>query len=271
MTARKKAAPKREPITMDNDNADQLPEVVTVENQLPTITPQESQYTGMLTLAIEKDLDIEKLERFMALQQSWEDEQARKHYLLAHSRFQSEVPVIHKKGHADFGDGKASYDYAKLEDIAEGIKPFLARNGLSYNWDCVIEGGLVRVTCTMSHIDGSSKTSTMVSTPDQSGGKAAIHQLASARSYLKRYTLLDVAGVTVAGEDDDAQAEAQLADSVDQTVYFDQKKFDSMFPSMQKQILEANKDPDGLILWLEEKGKCSLTEEQKASIRNIGK
>lgn len=189
------------------------------EHSMPVITPQENQYTAMLTLAIEKDLDIEKLERFVALQQEWEAEQARKQYLLAHSRFQSDIPVIYKRARADFGtkaDGTvmAAYDYAKLEDIAEGIKPHLVTNGLSYSWECSIEGGIISVTCTMSHCDGSSKSSTMISTPDTSGGKGALHSLASARSYLKRYTLLDVSGVTVAGEDDDAQTAEQPAEPV---------------------------------------------------------
>ena len=243
---------------------------------MPVIMPQENHYTGMLTLAIEKDLSIEKLERFVALQEKWDAEQARKQLLLAHSKFQSMVPVIKKQARADFGvkeDGTqmATYDYAKLEHITEAIKPYLAPHGLSYSWDCVIENQLIKVTCTMSHIDGASKSSTMLSTPDASGGKPALHQLASARSYLKRYTLLDVTGTTVSGEDDDAKGEIQRVEQaeVDSQVFSDEK-LQEMMPGIVERIRDG-KEPKLLINWLEKKYDCELTDGQKKAITNAGK
>jgi len=93
----------------------------------------------------------------------------------------------------------------------------------------------------MSHIGGHSKSSTMTSTPDQSGNKVGVHQIASARSYLKRYTLLDVAGVTVGGEDDDAQEYIENNSFIEQgkpqeIAYYPDERFNEKLPQFTAKL-----------------------------------
>lgn len=244
-------------------------QIVLANDQLPAIAQVDNQYAGMIMLALEKDVEIEKLERLFVLQEKFEKEQARKLYLQAMSRFQSDIPIVTKDGHADFGEGKASFDYAKLEDILAAVQPHLAPNGLSYEWQGSVANAIITMTCTMSHIDGGSKFSSMESTLITGPGMSGIHSTATTRSYLKRYTFLDVSGVICVGEDNDAQ-DVTDAPEGELPVYFDQRKLDSMMDAIKKKVLEENRDPQELIAWLESKGG-KLAEHQKETILTIGK
>ena len=130
------------------------------EAMLPVI---QDPYINLITIAVEKDYEITKLERLLALQTQWEDRQARKEYLAALSRFQTSVPVIAKNGFADFGPGKASYSYGKLEDVVDGIKLHLSENGLSYSWRTAVENGVITVTCILAHSGGHAESTTFSS------------------------------------------------------------------------------------------------------------
>lgn len=242
---------------------------------VPAISP-----IHLVEMAINKDLDIEKLQKIMEMQVAMEDRQARKEFFLALSKFQSEIPVISKRGLASFdhrnGGGKTEYSFGKLEDITEAIKPYLTPNGLSYRWEqkCY-EGGALDVTCIFTHKDGHSESTSMSAYPDESGKKNKIQQSASAISYLKRYTLTSAGGITVGDEDNDGQGE-EISQDISQAVDTDQdsnlcseEKFSTSFPAWEKQIL-GGKLPERMISYLESKGTF-LSSEQKTKIHQVGK
>ena len=234
----------------------------------------------LVEMAINKDLDIEKLEKIMAMQVAMEDRQARKNFFLALSNFQSEIPVITKRGSASFdhrnGGGKTEYSFGKLEDITEAIKPHLIPNGLSYRWEQKsYENGALDVTCIFTHMDGHSESTSMSAYPDESGKKNKIQQSASTISYLKRYTLTSAGGITVGDEDLDGHEEessqdnSQEADIDQDQTFCDVEKFNSSFPAWEKQIL-GGKLPERVIQFLESKGTF-LSPDQKTKLHQIGK
>lgn len=159
----------------------------------------------LIEMAVSNNADIEKLERLLDLQTKWDAEQARKSYLQAMASFQAELPTIKKLKSADFGQGKAKYKYASLDDIAEQIRPFLDRFGLSYRFEQSMESGVISVKCIASHKDGHSESCSMTASPDNSGGKNNIQQSASAVTYLRRYTLTGALGIVTADEDIDGR------------------------------------------------------------------
>ncbi len=161
----------------------------------------------LIEMAVTNNADIEKLERLLELQTKWDAEQARKSYLVAMSSFQASLPVIKKLKSADFGQGKAKYKYASLDDIAEQIRPLLEKNGLSYRFEQSMEGGVISVSCISSHKDGHSEKCSMNASPDASGGKNSIQQSASSVTYLRRYTLTGALGIVTADEDIDGRLE----------------------------------------------------------------
>jgi len=186
----------KSPVTLD-----QKPEKT---NQ---IALQQEQHMELMKIAVQSEGGVEKLERLMDLQERWERNNARKSFFDSMAAFQKALPRIIKNGNADFGEGKAAYSYAKLEDIAEAIKKPLAKNDLSYRFEQKTEqssaGPFTTVNCIITHSDGHSEKAEMSAYPDNTGKKNAIQQLASTVSYLRRYTLTGALGITVSDEDDD--------------------------------------------------------------------
>jgi hypothetical protein len=163
---------------------------------------------GLIALAIEKNVDIDKLERLLALKERYDAVQAQKSFLKSLSEFQANVPEIHKSKQVKYtpknGGFPVNYKYAEIGDIDEAIKQSMSAAGLSKRWEITEEGESIICTCIISHINGHSERTSMSSLKDQSGGKNDIQSRASAITYLQRYTLIGALGLTTASDDDDA-------------------------------------------------------------------
>lgn len=180
-------------------------DLVQKENtQVATTSPMH-----LIEMAINANADIDKLERLMDLQERWESNNAKKAFYSAMSKFNSICPTIikRKKAHNGF--------YAPLGDIHAQIKEALVSCGLSFRFEQDHSKG-VQVTCIVSHEFGYSEKTTMTAPNDTSGGKTAIHAMASTVTYLQRYTLCSALGVTTADEDIDGRIDNGLLITVDQ-------------------------------------------------------
>lgn len=155
----------------------------------------------LLTMAVDKDLDISKLERLMQLQKEWAADQARKAFFEGMTKFQSEVPELRKSKAVAFGETK--YNYAPLADITRQIKDTCKECGLSYRWEIHDDKEEIKVTCLITHLDGHSERTTMTASPDDSGKKNKIQSRGSAIEYLKRYTLIGALGLSTTDSDVD--------------------------------------------------------------------
>lgn len=162
----------------------------------------------LLTMAVDKDLDIGKLEKLMELQRQWETRQAQKSFFAAFTDFQMNCPDIRKTKQVGFETktgGSTSYSYAPLADICRQINKVLKDNNLSYRWEIQDDEKTIKVTCIISHIDGHSERTTMQASPDTSGSKNGIQARGSAIEYLKRYTLIGALGISTADSDIDGR------------------------------------------------------------------
>ena len=125
---------------------------------------------------------------------------AKKAFLAALRKAKSEFPTIIKEVSAG-----NRYQYADLHTIASQVDPVLDRHGLTYYWETGnTPEGWVTVTCILAHDDGFETHTTLVSPPDESGGKQPIQALGSAVTYLQRYTLNSALGLAVARDVDGA-------------------------------------------------------------------
>lgn len=168
-------------------------------------TPAAINPMQMVQMAVEQGADIEKLEKLMALQERWEANEARKAYFSAMASFKANAPELVKNAHVEYGTTK--YDHATLDEVASKIAAAMSPYGLSFKWETSqSEGGLIKVTCVVSHVQGYSESTPLQASPDQSGGKNNIQAIGSSVSYLQRYTLLAATGLAVKGQDDDAKA-----------------------------------------------------------------
>jgi len=177
----------------------------------PVVSSSLRSPTEILLSAIERPgLDMGMLEKLMELQKRWTDEEARKAFIRAMTAFKRNPPKITKNKEANVEKNGVllyTYNYATLATINDAVIPALAENGFSHSWKVDQANGQMTVTCTLTHEQGYSLEVTMTSGYDDSGGKNKIQAIASAKSYLERYTLLAITGLSTNDtEDDDGRA-----------------------------------------------------------------
>ena len=195
-------------------------------------TEQSSENQAFLALVervmTDPNVQIEKLNALLDMKIKWDAEQerkakeaaaeqARKEFTAAMVEFKKLVPAILKDKHVEFNTSKGvtSYDHATIGAVCDAIIPALAQAGLTHSWEPKQENGRIFVTCTLSHPGGHTKSVALNSAPEDSGTKNAIQAVASAITYLERYTLLLVCGVATGGmpDDDGARTGAPIAAS----------------------------------------------------------
>ncbi len=168
------------------------------ELQVQPTTPDQ-----LLALAVHENLDIDKLEKLLAMKERYDAQQAKKAFFIALSDFQIACPEIRKGKEVSFGDTR--YFYAPLADIDRQIKQPLKDHGLTKRWDIQDNKDEIHVTCIITHIDGHSECTPMTANPDTSGKKNAIQARGSAIEYMKRYTLIAALGLTTTDTDIDGR------------------------------------------------------------------
>lgn len=182
-------------------------EIATIEQPTNALTPLE-----MLDRAVAGGATPDTLEKLMGLQERWEKNQARKAFDNAMANAKAEIPVIIKNRTVGFEskrtNERTSYKHEDLAEIARTVDPILTKHGLSYRYRTEMkEGGLIYVTCIVSHRDGHSEETTLPAGRDDSGSKNNLQSIGSTVTYLQRYTLKAALGLAAASDDDARSAE----------------------------------------------------------------
>lgn len=157
-----------------------------------------SSYPALIEKAVEGgNLDI--VAKMMDLQDRHDAKQAKQAFDVAMSEFKSNAPTIikNKQGH--------NYKYADLPQVVAKATPILSNFGLTASWETESnpKDSTVQVTCKICHIDGHCDSVTLRELYENSGSKNRIQSLASAVTYLERYTFMAITGLAAGGEDDD--------------------------------------------------------------------
>jgi hypothetical protein len=157
----------------------------------------------LLRIAVESNADLDRLERLMELQDRWEAKEAKKAFDAAFAAFKAEaVKIIKGK---DVTDGPLrGRKYAELHDVVNAVTPALSKHGLSSSWRLTKDDkDWIEVTCYLRHVAGHEESVSMGGPPDTGGAKNAIQARASTKSYLERYTLKAITGLSEQNDDDD--------------------------------------------------------------------
>lgn len=163
---------------------------------------------AMISRAVANGASIEIIERLMTLHERWEEVQSRRAFDLAIAAAKAEIPPIMKNREVDFTSKsgvRTNYRYEDFAGIANVVDPILARHGLSYRFRSEQSQGLLTVTCILAHRDGHFEETALAAPHDSTGNKNVHQAVASAATYLQRYTLKLALGLA-ASEDDDGQA-----------------------------------------------------------------
>lgn len=175
--------------------------LVTHENGLQTTTPDQ-----LLALAVNNNLDVDKLEKLLLMKERWDKEQAKKDFVAALSKFQEECPELRKTKDVKFKtDGPVIYTYAPLPDIDRQIKGLLKKHGFTKRWRIFDVAGKTKVVCIITHTGGHSEETEMEGDSDMSGQKSAMQGKGASITFMQRYTLIGALGLTTADTDIDAR------------------------------------------------------------------
>ena len=176
-------------------------EMVMRDDEPRALTPM-----GMIELAVTKGASVDQLTKLMDLQDRWQATEARKAFVAALNQFKADPPVLVKSKAVSFGAGKTSYKHATLDQVSSVIGAALSKVGIAHRWETEqLEGGMIRVTCVLTHELGHSERVPLMASPDTSGSKNAIQAVGSTVTYLQRYTLLAATGMAVQDQDDDGR------------------------------------------------------------------
>lgn len=169
--------------------------------------PQESAIMSLISrAALDANFDVAKLQALMDMKERWDATEARKKFNEAFAAFKSEAVRIVKSREVDAGPLKGK-KYAELYAVVNAVTPALSKYGLSASWRITRdEKDWIEVTCTIRHQDGHSESVAMGGPPDVGGAKSPIQARASTVSYLERYTLKAITGLSEEGDDTDGGA-----------------------------------------------------------------
>jgi len=197
---------------METEEYSALQTIQPPSNQIPT---HQNSPAAIMLQALAQGSSIEDIGRMMDLQERYEAREAEKACNVAFARFKAEAVQIIKGKKVTAGP-LAGKSYAELHDVVDAVTPALSRHGLSASWKITKdEKDWLEVTCTLKHVGGHSESVSMGGPPDAGGAKNAIQARASTVSYLQRYTLKAITGLSETDDDTDGNSEAMDAHLAD--------------------------------------------------------
>ncbi|WP_252106985.1 MULTISPECIES: ERF family protein [unclassified Halomonas] len=155
--------------------------------------------------ALNPDVDIDKMERLLQMQERVMDRQAMMAYSAAMAAMQTELPSIEERGQTNNGF------YATLEDIVDAVRPILQKHGFAVSFRIQTQERGIQVTGVLMHKDGHREETSMLLPADMSGNKNAVQAFGSSTSYGKRYVLCALLNITTRGQDDNGQTSTRAA------------------------------------------------------------
>lgn len=165
--------------------------------------PQSPEF--FITMAIQRGLPVETMERLLVMRDKIKAEQAKEAFVEAMATFQGDCPVVTKdKVVMNKGGNGVRYKYAPLDSIVEQVRPVLARNGLSFTVDAIQEQGFVTAVCKVTHKLGHSETSSFKVPIDTDSYMSSPQRFAAALTFAKRYAFCNALGILTGDEDNDA-------------------------------------------------------------------
>jgi hypothetical protein len=152
--------------------------------------------------AADPAVNVEKLERLLAMQERLLADQRRTAFMRDLGELEAKLPQITKRGQVVVS-GQLRSRFAKIEDVDDAIRPLCREHGFAFSFDSEPTQNGIRFSCTMSHRDGHAETKTITLPTDAGAGRNAVQAVGSATSYARRYLLAMHLHLVTRDEDDD--------------------------------------------------------------------
>lgn len=183
-------------------------------NNVAIIGREEAVLSVISRAAADPAVDVDKLERLLAMQERIMGVQAKAAYDADMASLQSGMPSISKDAKIIVG-GAVRANYASFENIVSTIRPMLDQYGFSVTFKTSFAGESLHVLGRISHRAGHSEETTIALPFDTSGSKNDVQAIGSSISYGKRYALCMLLNIATGGEDDDGHAAAPKVNEKD--------------------------------------------------------
>ena len=172
--------------------------------------PENQMQSALLEIVRRKDIDPDRLEKFLNLQIKMEERQAKKSFSEAMANFQGKCPTIPKSKKVEFtakSGNTTKYNYAPLDEMIHVARPYLKESGLSYSFNMVPKDNkITKLITTIRHINGHEEnTEYEFDTIHEDSRMNLSQRRKSALSFAKRAALENALGLVTADEDDDAK------------------------------------------------------------------
>lgn len=190
-------------MTKQEINRQQVAEPRPIESNIQKAGPQN--LVGIIDKLIERpEIDVDKIERLLEMQERVLDRQAAADYNAAMAEMQQSIPSIAERGKTNNGS------YATLEDIVDTVRPIMQEHGFAVSFRVRTATSGVEVTGVLMHSSGHREETSMFLPADTSGNKNAVQAFGSTVSYGKRYVLCSMLNITTRNEDDDGNSAAPV-------------------------------------------------------------
>jgi hypothetical protein len=181
-----------------------MSELTKVDNT--SLTTSNAMISVIERAAINPDVDMDKMERLLAMQERIFAKNAEIAFNQAMSEVQREVPQIKKRN----TNQQTRSTFARLEDINKELTPVYTAHGFALSFgtaDSTTEGW-IRTTCKVTHTEGHSKDFFVDLPVDDEGAKGNVnktkmHGAGSTMSYARRYLTLLIFNIALTDEDND--------------------------------------------------------------------
>ena len=203
---------KRARLTLETEQSERP-----VERLLPA-PPSDSPSTALVLIekvALDPRVDVEKLERVIAMYERLKAKEAELAYNAAKGRILKKLARIkivkNRSVLYEIENGKPqkgtyeAFKYAPLEEIDKHLRPLLAKEDMDLSYsDEPREGGGILIRGRLKHLPGGHYEDSFMPAPlDNSGGKSTVQGVGSTNSFLRRYVACNIFNIVVVGDDDD--------------------------------------------------------------------
>lgn len=215
---------------------------------------------GFITDAIAKSLPVETMEKLFTLREKVKAEYAKEEFMKAMSSFQKDCPVIEKKNPVTSKSGQIIYHFANLGDIVEQVKKPLGDNNLSYDFLAEDLKDFLKITCTVTHALGYSKSSSFQIPIGVEAYMTDVQKYGARVTFAKRYAFCNALGILTNDEDVDAK---------------DEEVIQIISKELIESISNAKNNEELKVIWDKNKGLgkefASLVTKQKKFLAEVSK
>lgn len=154
--------------------------------------------------ASDPNVDIDKMDRLLQMQERVQDRQAAADFADALAKMQPELPVITANSEIKH-NGKLIAKYATWDHIYSAIKPILSDYGFALIFRNTSTDTKETTTAVLKR-GGHEETNSVTLDRDTGGAKNSVQAVGSSRTYGQRYSACPLIGITIQGDDDDGYA-----------------------------------------------------------------